>query len=99
MDCCSLFDFLVILFLILHLLQALLEYEKHKKETGELQLPSSPLHQATSVEKEVKLFLFDCSISKIFYLLKKRESLEPVQNCSVLLNKSLACARTFAILN
>ncbi|KAJ6953240.1 AT-rich interactive domain-containing protein 5-like isoform X1 [Populus alba x Populus x berolinensis] len=32
--------------------KALLEYEKHKKETGELQLPSSPLHQATSVEKE-----------------------------------------------
>ncbi|KAG6776720.1 hypothetical protein POTOM_020248 [Populus tomentosa] len=31
---------------------ALLEYEKNKREIGELQLPSPPLHQATSVEKE-----------------------------------------------
>ena len=70
MDCCSLFDFLVILFLILHLLQALLEYEKHKKETGELQLPSSPLHQATSVEKEVNFcccfFLLTVAFPKSF---------------------------------
>ncbi|KAJ6680854.1 AT-RICH INTERACTIVE DOMAIN-CONTAINING PROTEIN 5 [Salix koriyanagi] len=32
--------------------KALLEYEKNKRETGELQLPKSPLHQATSLEKE-----------------------------------------------
>ncbi|KAJ6930831.1 AT-rich interactive domain-containing protein 6-like isoform X2 [Populus alba x Populus x berolinensis] len=32
--------------------KALLEYEKNKREIGELQLPSPPLHQATSVEKE-----------------------------------------------
>ncbi|KAB5557814.1 hypothetical protein DKX38_008723 [Salix brachista] len=34
------------------LTSALLEYEKNKRETGELQLPKSPLHQATSLEKE-----------------------------------------------
>ncbi|KAI5590297.1 hypothetical protein BDE02_05G219500 [Populus trichocarpa] len=34
--------------------KAILEYEKNKKETGELQLPSPPLHQATSVEKETR---------------------------------------------
>ncbi|XP_012073561.1 AT-rich interactive domain-containing protein 5 isoform X2 [Jatropha curcas] len=33
--------------------KALLEYEKHKRQNGELQLPSSPLHQPASVEKEV----------------------------------------------
>ncbi|KAH8509795.1 hypothetical protein H0E87_011520 [Populus deltoides] len=32
--------------------KAILEYEKNKRETGELQLPSPPLHQAASVEKE-----------------------------------------------
>jgi hypothetical protein len=72
MDYCT---FLWLLSLILHLPQAILEYEKNKKETGELQLPSPPLHQATSVEKEVKccscLFLFVCTISKIFYPLRK----------------------------
>ncbi|KAG6785528.1 hypothetical protein POTOM_007089 [Populus tomentosa] len=44
--------YLLLLFFVVKMLYALLEYEKHKKETGELQLPSSPLHQATSVEKE-----------------------------------------------
>ncbi|CAK7345961.1 unnamed protein product [Dovyalis caffra] len=33
--------------------KALLEYEKNKRETGELQLPSSPLLLATTVEKEM----------------------------------------------
>ncbi|EEF52922.1 AT-rich interactive domain-containing protein 5 [Ricinus communis] len=33
--------------------KALLEYEKHKRQSGELQLPSSPPHQPASVEKEV----------------------------------------------
>ncbi|KAI5402569.1 variant 2, AT-rich interactive domain-containing protein 5 [Lathyrus oleraceus] len=32
--------------------KALLEYEKHKRETGELQLPVGSLHQPSSVEKE-----------------------------------------------
>lgn len=32
--------------------KALLEYEKHKRQNGELQLPGSPLHQPASVEKE-----------------------------------------------
>ncbi|KAG8654451.1 AT-rich interactive domain-containing protein 6 isoform X2 [Manihot esculenta] len=33
--------------------KALLEYEKHKTQIGELQLPGSPLHQPSVVEKEV----------------------------------------------
>ncbi|KAJ9186279.1 hypothetical protein P3X46_001877 [Hevea brasiliensis] len=33
--------------------KALLEYEKHKTQNGELQLPGSPLHQPSVVEKEV----------------------------------------------
>ncbi|XP_050235420.1 AT-rich interactive domain-containing protein 6 isoform X2 [Mercurialis annua] len=33
--------------------KTLLEYEKHKSQIGELQLPNSPLHQPASVEKEV----------------------------------------------
>ncbi|KAJ9166984.1 hypothetical protein P3X46_021673 [Hevea brasiliensis] len=33
--------------------KALLEYEKHKRQNGELQLPGSPLHQPSVVEKEV----------------------------------------------
>ncbi|KAJ4841312.1 AT-rich interactive domain-containing protein 5 [Turnera subulata] len=32
--------------------KALLEYEKHKLETGELQLPAPPLPQSTGVQKE-----------------------------------------------
>ncbi|WCJ44772.1 ARID/BRIGHT DNA-binding domain-containing protein [Euphorbia peplus] len=32
--------------------KALLEYEKHKRHNGELELPGSPLHQPASVEKE-----------------------------------------------
>lgn len=32
--------------------KALLEYEKHKLETGELQLPASPLLQSTGAQKE-----------------------------------------------
>ncbi|KAJ8762125.1 hypothetical protein K2173_007275 [Erythroxylum novogranatense] len=32
--------------------KALLEYEKHKRQNGELQLPGSPVHQSTNVEKE-----------------------------------------------
>ena len=38
-------------------MQALLEYEKHKRETGELQLPGS-VPVSTRVEKEVE-FSFD----------------------------------------
>jgi len=38
--------------------QALLEYEKHKREIGELQLPVGSLHQPSSVEKEVCILLF-----------------------------------------
>lgn len=34
-------------------MQALLEYEKHKKLTGELQLPVGSLPQTTNTEKEV----------------------------------------------
>ncbi|KAH1123672.1 hypothetical protein GLYMA_06G013900v4 [Glycine max] len=32
--------------------KALLEYEKHKREIGELQLPVGPFHQSSNVEKE-----------------------------------------------
>lgn len=38
----------------LQFVQALLEYEKHKKQSGELQLPVGPFSQSTSVEKEVE---------------------------------------------
>jgi hypothetical protein len=37
--------------------QALLEYEKHKRETGELQLPGS-VPVSTRVEKEVEFSLY-----------------------------------------
>lgn len=43
------------------LLQALLEYEKHKTQIGELQLPGSPLHQPSVVEKEVQFHSFSLS--------------------------------------
>ncbi|CAI8600260.1 unnamed protein product [Vicia faba] len=36
--------------------KALLEYEKHKRETGELQLPVGTLHQPSSVEKETIVY-------------------------------------------
>ncbi|KAI5402568.1 AT-rich interactive domain-containing protein 5 [Lathyrus oleraceus] len=36
--------------------KALLEYEKHKRETGELQLPVGSLHQPSSVEKETTVY-------------------------------------------
>jgi hypothetical protein len=38
-------------------MQALLEYEKHKRETGELQLPGS-VPVSTRVEKEVEFSLY-----------------------------------------
>jgi hypothetical protein len=46
--------------------QALLEYEKHKREIGEIQLPVGSLHQPSSVEKEVccSLFFFLCPFSR-----------------------------------
>uniref|UniRef100_A0A2P2KFP3 Uncharacterized protein MANES_05G129200 n=1 Tax=Rhizophora mucronata TaxID=61149 RepID=A0A2P2KFP3_RHIMU len=37
--------------------KALLEYERHKRQNGELQLLGSPLHQSTSAEKEVESHL------------------------------------------
>ncbi|XP_062101188.1 AT-rich interactive domain-containing protein 5-like [Humulus lupulus] len=36
--------------------KALLEYEKHKKQVGELQLPAGPLSQSTNVEKEASSY-------------------------------------------
>lgn len=36
--------------------KALLEYEKHKREIGELQLPVGSLHQPSSVEKETAVY-------------------------------------------
>lgn len=46
-------------------MQALLEYEKHKRQTGELRLPVGPITQSTTVEKEVEfhlfiMYFFDC---------------------------------------
>lgn len=41
-------------------MQALLEYEKHKRLSGELQLPASSFPQPTSVEKEVEFDFLDC---------------------------------------
>ncbi|XP_027905384.1 AT-rich interactive domain-containing protein 5 [Vigna unguiculata] len=36
--------------------KALLEYEKHKRETGELQLPVGSFHQSPNVEKETTVY-------------------------------------------
>ncbi|KAH1244128.1 AT-rich interactive domain-containing protein 5 [Glycine max] len=36
--------------------KALLEYEKHKREIGELQLPVGPFHQSSNVEKEPAVY-------------------------------------------
>ncbi|KAL9312502.1 hypothetical protein ACSQ67_017954 [Phaseolus vulgaris] len=36
--------------------KALLEYEKHKRETGELQLPVGSFHQSSNVEKETTVY-------------------------------------------
>ncbi|XP_027353889.1 AT-rich interactive domain-containing protein 5 isoform X2 [Abrus precatorius] len=36
--------------------KALLEYEKHKREIGELQLPVGSFHQSSSVEKETAVY-------------------------------------------
>lgn len=36
--------------------KALLEYEKHKRQTGELQLPVGPFSQSTGVEKEASSY-------------------------------------------
>ncbi|CAJ1973099.1 unnamed protein product [Sphenostylis stenocarpa] len=36
--------------------KALLEYEKHKRETGELQLPVGSFHQSSNVEKETAVY-------------------------------------------
>jgi hypothetical protein len=45
--------------------QALLEYEKHKREIGEIQLPVGSLHQPSSVEKEVCVLFFIFSLSPL----------------------------------
>lgn len=34
-------------------MQALLEYEKHKREIGELEFPDAPIPEPTSAENEV----------------------------------------------
>ncbi|KAJ6931854.1 hypothetical protein NC652_015133 [Populus alba x Populus x berolinensis] len=68
--------------------EALLEYEKNKREIGELQLPSPPLHSGYQCRKGVKCcsvlacFCLSVVFPKSFTRSEKRELLEPQQNQS-----------------
>lgn len=45
---------------VMWLVQALLEYERHKTQTGALQLPAAPILQPASIEKEVYVLWLIC---------------------------------------
>lgn len=47
-------------------MQALLEYEKHKRLTGELQLPVGSLPQSTNTEKEVDFISLSSRLLFVF---------------------------------
>lgn len=55
----------IVVFLFLTLIQALLEYEKHKIQTGELKFSMANLPGSMSVDNQVKFHCFSLNVKPV----------------------------------